>query len=134
MGYRDAAGLHLSGRAKLVIKPSGYQVFPGDVENHFCKLEGVAQCAAVGVAHPITSEAIVAFVEMQPGAAVQMSQLQRHARELAVYMRPRHYVLLEAGKMPLNRMAKADYQVLRERARQEVEALQEQGRWSASPE
>jgi acyl-CoA synthetase (AMP-forming)/AMP-acid ligase II len=134
MGFRNATGLHLVGRMKLIIKPSGYQVFPGDVENHFCAVEGVAQCAAVGVPHPILSEAIVAFVETQPGAEVQISQLERHARGLAAYMRPRHYVLLDPGQMPLNRMAKADYRVLRERAVREVEALQEQGRWMTSPE
>ena len=68
MGFRDEKGLHLAGRAKLILKPSGYQVFPGDVENHFCALEGVAMCAAVGVPHPIISEAIVAFVETQAGS------------------------------------------------------------------
>ncbi|MFZ0930472.1 MAG: hypothetical protein WAN11_17840 [Syntrophobacteraceae bacterium] len=31
MGYRDEIGLHLSGRAKLVIKSSVYRVFPGDM-------------------------------------------------------------------------------------------------------
>jgi fatty-acyl-CoA synthase len=130
MGYRDREGLHLSGRVKLIIKPSGYQVFPGDVENHVCALEGVAQCAAVGVPHPITSEAIVAFVEMQPGREIQISQLERHARGLATYMRPYHYVVLDPGQMPLNRVAKADYIVLRERALQEVEVLKKQGRWA----
>jgi fatty-acyl-CoA synthase len=134
MGYRDKTGLHMAGRTKLIIKPSGYQVFPGDVENHFCALEGVAQCAAVGVPHPIISEAIVAFVETQPGSGIQVSQLERHARGLAAYMRPHHYVLLGPGQMPLNRVAKADYMVLRERSVEEVEALKEQGRWTASPE
>jgi acyl-CoA synthetase (AMP-forming)/AMP-acid ligase II len=134
MGYRDAAGLHLAGRAKLMIKPAGYQVFPGDIENHFCALEGVAQCAAVGVPHPIISEAVVAFVELHPGCGVQVPQLERHARGLASYMRPHHYVLLEAGQMPLNRMAKADYMTLRERAGQEVEALKQRGRWNTSQE
>jgi acyl-CoA synthetase (AMP-forming)/AMP-acid ligase II len=134
MGYRDKVGLHMAGRAKLIIKPSGYQVFPGDVEDHFSTLEGVAQCAAVGVPHPITSEAIVAFVETLAGSAIQVPQLQRHARGLAAYMRPYHYVLLEPGKMPLNRVAKADYVVLRERAGLEVEVLKAQGRWIASPE
>ncbi len=132
MGYRNETGLHLAGRAKLVIKPSGYQVFPGDVENHFCTLKGVALCAVVGVPHPITSEAIVAFVETQSGCKVPISQLGRHARALASYMRPYHYVLLEPGQMPLNRTAKTDYMVLRERASQEVRALKEQGRWMSS--
>ena len=36
--------------------------------------------------------------------------------------------------MPLNRVAKADYLLLRERAKQAVEALREQGRWMSSPE
>jgi len=134
MGYRDDKGLHLAGRAKLILKPSGYQVFPGDVENHFCQLEAVAMCAAVGVPHPVISEAIVAFVETQAGASLQRSQLERHARGLAAYMRPYHYVLLDPGQMPLNRVAKADYMALKERARLEVEALKEQGRWMTSAE
>jgi fatty-acyl-CoA synthase len=134
MGYRDAAGLHMAGRAKLIMKPAGYQVFPGDIENHFCGLPGVAQCAAVGVPHPVISEAIVAFVETRAGSGVERSHLERHARGLASYMRPHHYVLLDAGQMPLNRMAKADYLVLRERALRETEALKERGRWMPSPE
>jgi acyl-CoA synthetase (AMP-forming)/AMP-acid ligase II len=132
MGYCDKAGLHLAGRAKLIIKPSGYQVFPGDVESHFCALEGVALCAAVGVPHPIISEAIVAFVETEPGRQVQVAELSRHARGLAAYMRPYHYILLAPGEMPLNRVAKADYMVLRERALREIEVLKAEGRWMES--
>jgi acyl-CoA synthetase (AMP-forming)/AMP-acid ligase II len=134
MGFRDDKGLHMAGRAKLILKPSGYQVFPGDVENHLCKLEGVAMCAAVGVSHPVISEAIVAFVETKAGATLGRSQLESHSRGLAAYMRPHHYVLLDPGQMPLNRVAKADYMALKERARLEVEALKEQGRWMKSPE
>jgi non-ribosomal peptide synthetase component E (peptide arylation enzyme) len=36
LGYKDAAGLHLTGRDKWVIKSLGYQIFPGDVEAHIC--------------------------------------------------------------------------------------------------
>jgi acyl-CoA synthetase (AMP-forming)/AMP-acid ligase II len=134
IGFRDAGGLHLVGRAKWVIKPGGYQVFPGDVENHFCALEQVASCAAVGVEHSIISEAIVAFVEQKPGAAVTMQMLEKHARGLASYMRPRHYVLLDAGKMPLNRASKANYLVLQDLARREVETLRSNGRWDRTDE
>ena len=48
MGYAGEHGLHFSGRAKWVLKPAGYQVFPGDVENHFAALEGVATVGVVG--------------------------------------------------------------------------------------
>jgi acyl-CoA synthetase (AMP-forming)/AMP-acid ligase II len=134
MGRRDGAGLRLAGRSKLILKPAGYQVFPGDVENHFAALEGVAQCAAVGVPHPITSEAIIAFVELQPGSALEAAQLQRHARGLASYMRPHHYVVLGPGQLPLNRVAKADYLLLRERALAEVSELERQGKWMSATE
>ena len=52
LGHKDAAGLHLTGREKWVIKSFGYQIFPGDVERHICALAGkVANCVVVGVAH-----------------------------------------------------------------------------------
>ncbi len=120
MGSLHADGLHMAGRAKLVIKSGGYQVFPGDIENHFCRLDEVVSCAVVGVEHPILSEAIVAFIERKPGAELTPLTLEKHARELATYMRPRSYVVLEAGEIPLNRVAKADYMVLRERAKSAI--------------
>ncbi len=134
IGFRDAGGLHLVGRAKWIIKPGGYQVFPGDVENHFCGLDQVASCAAVGVEHAIISEAIVAFVEKKPGAELTVQMLEKHARSLASYMRPRHYVLLDAGKMPLNRASKANYLALQDLARSEVEALRSNGLWDRTDE
>jgi acyl-CoA synthetase (AMP-forming)/AMP-acid ligase II len=130
LGFKDSEGIHLSGRAKWVIKPSGYQVFPADVENHFCALaEHVAACAVVGVDHAVISEAIVAFVELKPGAELSRSLLERHARALASYMRPRHYVLLRAGEMPLNRVAKPNYLCLREIAEREIAELRAKGKW-----
>ncbi|HUO60013.1 MAG TPA: class I adenylate-forming enzyme family protein [Candidatus Acidoferrales bacterium] len=129
MGRVEANGLHLSGRAKFIIKPGGYQVFPGDVEAHFSAMEEVAEAVAVGVEHPIISEAIVLFVEAKPGTELTIAALQRHARSLASYMRPRHYVILQPGELPLNRVAKADYLALRDRAKQEVQALKARGTW-----
>ncbi len=132
LGYKGADGLHLSGRAKWVIKPAGYQVFPVDVEAHICALtDKVASCAVVGVEHAVLSEAIVAFVEKKPGVELPVPVLEKHARALASYMRPRHYVLLEAGGMPLNRAAKADYVRLLELAKKEIEVLRAKGKWDS---
>ncbi|MFH1574883.1 MAG: class I adenylate-forming enzyme family protein [Acidobacteriota bacterium] len=130
IGWRDENGLHLSGRARWVIKPAGHQVFPGDIENHYCALEDrIACCAAVGAEHRLLSEAVVAFVEKKPGADFTIAELRRHAKGIASYMRPLHYVILEPGQMPLNRAAKIDYLRLSERARAEVDQLRVQGRW-----
>lgn len=129
LGYIGPDGLHLAGRARWVIKPGGYQVFPGDVENFFCAMDEVASCAVVGVEHPILSEAIVAFLEKKPGMDLNVASVTARARGLATYMRPRHYVVLEPGQMPLNRVAKADYLALSQRAQAEVEELKSRGLW-----
>jgi acyl-CoA synthetase (AMP-forming)/AMP-acid ligase II len=72
LGYKDAAGLHLTGREKWVIKSLGYQIFPGDVEGISAALaEKVANCVVVGVAHEVVSEAVVAVVEKRPGVEAE---------------------------------------------------------------
>ncbi|MGE5602559.1 MAG: class I adenylate-forming enzyme family protein, partial [Nitrososphaerales archaeon] len=105
MGFVDEKGLHFSGRAKWIIKPKGYQVFPGQVEDFLCELrEKVASAGVVGVEHNIFSEGIVAFVEKRAGAELTGAELRRHAEGMASYMRPLHYVILEPGGLPLNRV------------------------------
>jgi acyl-CoA synthetase (AMP-forming)/AMP-acid ligase II len=132
MGRIDERGLHLAGRAKWVLKPAGYQVFPGDVEAHIAGLTGqVANVGVVGHPHRVWSEGILAFVEKRPGAAITEAELRRHARSLTSYMRPLHYVILEPGAMPLNRTAKVDIARLQELAKEEVQKLRERGRWDA---
>jgi acyl-CoA synthetase (AMP-forming)/AMP-acid ligase II len=130
LGHMDAAGLHLTGREKWVIKSFGYQIFPGDVERHICTLaEKVANCVVVGVAHAVVSEAVVAVVEKRPGVELDRQELNRHARSLPSYMRPRHWIILEAGQLPLNRMVKPDYARAQQMARQQIERLRARGKW-----
>lgn len=133
LGYKDAAGLHLTGRDKWVIKSLGYQIFPGDVEAHICSLhEKVANCVVVGVAHEVASEAPVALVEKKPEAELNRHELDHLARSLPSYMRPRHWIILEPGQMPLNRVGKPDYLRAQEMACQEIAHLRAQGEWDSS--
>jgi len=130
LGAKTENGLVFAGRSKLVIKPKGYQVHPAQVEEHFAQLtDCVAACGAVGQPHEVFSEAIVLFIEPKPQAKLSHERLREHARGIAAYMRPLHYVFLEAGGFPLNRVAKTDYVVLKERASQEVEELRAKGKW-----
>jgi acyl-CoA synthetase (AMP-forming)/AMP-acid ligase II len=132
LGFKDAAGLHLTGREKWVIKSFGYQIFPGDVEAHICTLkEKVANCVAVGVAHEVVSEGVVALVEKRPGVELTTQELDRHARSLPNYMRPRHWIILEPGQMPLNRVVKPDYARAQEMARQEIDRLRARWEWDS---
>ncbi len=133
LGFKDASGLHLTGREKWVIKSLGYQIFPGDVEAHISALTAqVANCVVVGVAHEVVSEAPVAVVEKKPGVELSPKELDRHARSLPAYMRPRHWIVLESGNLPLNRMAKPDYLRAQEMARQEIAQLRARGEWDSS--
>ena len=133
LGYKDAAGLHLSGRDKWVIKSLGYQIFPGDVEAHISTFAAkVANCVVVGVAHEVASEAVVALVEKKAEVELSPKELDRHARSLPSYMRPRHWIILEAGKMPLNRVVKPDYLLAQEMARQEIAQLRARGQWDSA--
>jgi len=132
LGFMDANGLHLTGREKWVIKSFSYQIFPGDVEEHIAALaDRVGNCVVVGVEHKVASEAVVALVEKRPGAELIAKELDRHARTLAPYMRPRHWIILEPGQMPLNRIGKPDYVRAKELAREEIARLRAGGGWDS---
>jgi len=130
LGSIGENGLVFAGRSKLVIKPKGYQIHPAQVEGHFSQLKDqIAICGAVGAEHKVFSEGVVLFVELKPEAELTREQLDQHAKGIASFMRPLHYVLLEPGTFPLNRMAKTDYVKLSELAALESKQLREQGGW-----
>ena len=132
LGFKNAEGLHLTGRAKWVIKSFGHQIYPGDVESHIGLLtDKVANCVVVGAPHEVVSEAVVALVEKKPAVDLDVMELNQHVRTLPPYMRPRHWIVLEPGKMPLNRLAKPDYLRAQEMARQEVAELRARGEWDS---
>ncbi len=133
LGSYTDRGLKLAGRAKLTLKPKGFQVFPGDVENHVVAAlaDRVRAAACVGVEHAIWSEGIVLFVECHEEKTVTAAEVQAACRVLASYARPGHVEVLPQGGLPLNRVAKTDYLLLRERARELVEGLRRAGKWDA---
>jgi acyl-CoA synthetase (AMP-forming)/AMP-acid ligase II len=107
-------------------------VFPGDVEAHIADLqEKVANCVVVGVTHEVAGEGVVAVVERRPGVELTVQELERHTRPLATYMRPRHWIIVEPGQMPLNRLGKPDHQRAQEMARQEIATLRTSGEWDS---
>lgn len=131
LGRYGPEGLKLAGRSKLTIKPKGFQVFPGDVENHVvASLGGKASAAAcVGVEHAVWSEAIVLFVEQAPDATLTAAEVHEACHGIASYARPSHVEVVASGTIPLNRVAKTDYLALREQARAVVEGLRAAGKW-----
>jgi fatty-acyl-CoA synthase len=131
LGFYDEKGLHFAGRSKFVIKPKGYQVFPTEVEE-FIEThlpEKVSMVGCVGAPHDVFTEAIVAFVEKQPGVDLNPKEIFDVCKELAAYKRPTHVEILEPEQMPLNRVAKTDYMELKKMALKIVEELRAKGQW-----
>jgi long-chain acyl-CoA synthetase len=63
IGRLDNQGyLFISGRKSDMIKRSGYRVFPSEIENAIMKIEGVSNCAVIGIVDKTRGEKIIAFI------------------------------------------------------------------------
>lgn len=87
----DADGyLYFLGRRDEMIKTRGEKVSPKEVEDVLHRLEGVAQCAVVGVPHPVLGQAVRAVIYPQPGSSLTRQQVLEHCQQhLEPFMVPR---------------------------------------------
>jgi long-chain acyl-CoA synthetase len=94
----DADGwLTLVDRAKDVIIVSGFNVYPGEVEDALRSHDDVEDVAVVGESHPRTGETVVAFVVPRADATPDPVELLRHAgRRLARYKLPTRVEVVDA--------------------------------------
>jgi long-chain acyl-CoA synthetase len=107
VGVADQNGwLSLVERAKDVVIVSGFNVYPGEVEQVLAQHADVADVAVVGEPHPRTGETVVAYVVAKPGTHPDPVELLRHAgRRLARYKLPTRVELVDelprsfAGKL-----------------------------------
>jgi long-chain acyl-CoA synthetase len=85
----DDGYLYLVDRAKDLIIVSGFNVFPGEVEEVIATHPGVADVAVVGVPHPHHGEAVRAYVVRTPGSEIDEDAMVEHCgRSLARYKCP----------------------------------------------
>ncbi len=99
--------LAYKGRIKEMLKPSGFNVSPLEVEEAICSLPGVKGAAVVGVPDRKTMEAVFAFVvtDGAAGADLDADLVQRHcARHLAKFKVPKYVEFV--GDLPRNDLSK----------------------------
>jgi len=98
VGYLEPEGwVHLTDRLKEMIKVSGFQVAPAEIEAVLLGHPAVLDCAVFGVPDERTGEAPVAAVQLDPSVPVAEGELQRLVADtLANYKRLRHVVTVEA--------------------------------------
>jgi carnitine-CoA ligase len=113
----EHGGVWFLGRLKNMIKRSGENVSPEEIESALMGHEAVAECLVLGVPDPIRTEEVAAVVVVRAGAAVTPEELSDHlAQRLARWKLPR-YVRLTREALPRLGAGKVD----RRRARRELD-------------
>lgn len=115
MGALDTDGfLTLKDRSKDLIISGGSNIYPREVEEVLLTAPGLAEVAVVGAPDPEWGEVVVAFLVLQPGAALSVTSLDAHClAHIARFKRPKRYEVMES--LPKNNYGKVLKTVLRER-------------------
>lgn len=92
LGYMDEEGyVFIVDRKKDLMKPSGFQVWPREVEEVIATHPAVAEVAVAGVQDPHQVEAVKAWIVLKDGTETTADAIRSHCREhLAAYKVPRH--------------------------------------------
>lgn len=99
--------LYFIARMDDVIKSRGEKVAPREVEAALMRIDGVRECAVIGVSDPVLGQAIKAFVVMQPGSEGRYTEREvalQAGRWLESYMVPKHVAFL--SELPKTAMGK----------------------------
>ena len=93
----DDGTVTLLGRGSGCINTGGEKVFPEEVEEALKLLVGVHDAVVVGAPHERFGQQVIAFLEVEPGATVDIDALTGQLRtSLAAYKIPRHVSLVES--------------------------------------
>ena len=117
LGTMDNEGfIFFRGRAKRMIISSGYNVYPGQVENILDAHELVQMSCVIGVPDPYKMQKVKAFVTLKPGVPAseetKTTLLDYCRRHIAKYAMP--YDIEFKDDMPKTLVGKVAYRVLEE--------------------
>jgi long-chain acyl-CoA synthetase len=98
VGWLEPEGwVHLTDRSKEMIKVSGFQVAPAEIEAVLHGHPAVTDCAVFGVPDARAGEVPVAAVQLEAGSDVTTDDLERLVADaLATYKRLRQVVVVDA--------------------------------------
>lgn len=104
LGQADEQGyLWYVSRSDDVITSAGYRIGPGEIEECLLKHPAVAFAAVVGIPDPVRTEAVKAWVVLNPGhegTDALAAELQAHVRtRLSAHEYPRHVAFTDALPM-----------------------------------
>jgi malonyl-CoA/methylmalonyl-CoA synthetase len=112
--FDDDGYLRIVGRAKDLVISGGLNVYPKEVEDVVDAIDGVLECAVIGVPDADLGEAVLAVVVADPGRALDPAAVRAAARErLAGFKVPKRIEVVDA--LPRNAMGKVTKAELRKR-------------------
>lgn len=104
-------------RKKDLIKVSGYQVWPREVEEVIATHPSVQEVGVAGIPHPVRGEAVKAWVVVKPGHALSADDIIQWCKQSLVYYKiPIEVEFLE--RLPRSTVGKLLRRVLVEQHRQ----------------
>lgn len=120
LGRLDEDGyLYINGRLKDVIVSGGQNVHAGEVEEALLALDGVADCAVIGLSDPLWGEAVTAVVVPAEGAQIDGEALIDGCRRtLAGFKTPKR-VIVQSEPLPRTPTGKVQKFLLVERYEKE---------------
>jgi long-chain acyl-CoA synthetase len=106
LGYVDADGyVFIVDRKKDLIKTSGYQVWPREIEEAISTHSSVAEVGVVGMPDNMRGESVKAFVVFRPGMTATEAELKTFCRErLAPYKVPSEFEVV--AELPKSHVGK----------------------------
>lgn len=119
LGRRDGDGfVFFTARLKRMIKSSGVNVYPGQVEDVLYQHPAVAEACVVGVPDPSQGERVLACVVLRAGASagpeMERELIEFCRQRLIKWSCPRAVQFRQA--LPRTRLAKVDYRALAQEA------------------
>lgn len=117
LGIMDEQGfIYFRGRAKRMIISSGYNVYPGQIENILDAHEYVQMSCVIGVPDPYKMQKVKAFVTLRPGVPAtnetRQELLSYCSKNIAKYAMP--YDIEFKDDMPKTLVGKVAYRALEE--------------------
>ena len=115
LGYKDEDGcIFYKARLKRMIVTSGYNVYPGQIEQIILEHPYVETCAVVGVPHPYKKEVVKAYIVLKEGLVLN-SEIKKSIKEhceknIASYALP--YAYGYRKELPKTKIGKVAYKEL----------------------
>lgn len=130
LGTMDEEGfVYFKGRAKRMIVTSGYNVYPGQLENILDAHEDVQMSCVIGVPDAYKMQKVKAFVKLSPDAPAteetRQKLLKYCSKHIAKYAMP--YDIEFRSELPKTLVGKVAYRVLEEEELARIKAADNEG-------